>query len=60
MNVHPFSGRTERPRASIGLAGSRSSMTETPRSSSPSLTSSNTWQVSIPASGGMQFFRLWR
>jgi hypothetical protein len=26
MNVHPFSGRTERPRASIGLAGSRSSI----------------------------------
>jgi hypothetical protein len=41
MNVHPFSGRTERPRASIGLAGSRSSIDQTPRSSSPSLTSSN-------------------
>jgi hypothetical protein len=26
----------------------------------PSLTSSNTWQVSVPISGGAQFFRLWR
>ena len=26
----------------------------------PSVTSSNTWQVSVPVSGGMQFFRLWR
>ena len=26
----------------------------------PSLSSSNTWQISVPASGGAQFFRLWR
>jgi len=26
----------------------------------PSLSSSNTWQISVPTSGGAQFFRLWR
>jgi hypothetical protein len=26
----------------------------------PTLTSSNTWQISVPVSGKMQFFRLWR
>ena len=26
----------------------------------PALSSSNTWQISVPVSGGAQFFRLWR
>lgn len=40
MNVHPFSGRTERPRASMVWPVPAPRLTETPRSSSLSLTSS--------------------
>lgn len=52
------------PLADAGFSVQTSSNLSNPTwitlTNAPSLTSSNTWQISVPASGGLQFFRLWR
>lgn len=45
---------------SVQTSSNLTSPTWTTLTNAPSLTSSNTWQVTVPISGGTQFFRLWR
>ena len=45
---------------SVQMSSNISSSTWITLTNVPSLTSSNTWQISVPVSSGQQFFRLWR
>ena len=45
---------------SVQVTSNLTSASWTTLTNVPSLTSSNTWQISVPATGGNQFFRLWR